>query len=83
MTLPKLTPRLQQVAELRRAGAKYKEIASILNIGVETVKSHSKIVREIYRAHQYDEHLNAKVGRAERLQMLKQIALKAIGGQDG
>jgi FixJ family two-component response regulator len=83
MTLPKLTPRLQQVAELRKAGAKYKEIASILGIGVETVKTHAKIVREIYQAHQYDVYLNAKVGRAERLQMLKQIALKAIGRHDG
>lgn len=45
-----LTPRQRQVAALKKLGASDKEIAMVLGIGVETVRSHNKLIREHLRA---------------------------------
>lgn len=41
-----MTPRQRQVAALKKLGAHDKEIAAVLGIGLETVRTHNKLIRE-------------------------------------
>ena len=73
----KLTPRQRQVAALKKSGASNKEIAELLGISEETVKTHVRHVYEIYAGHGIDLHKGTLIEQKARMRMLQLVAKRA------
>ena len=69
----KMTPRQRQIAVLKQRGASDKEIAAALGIGVATVKSHYRRLREVCEEEGID-IFAMPLDRAERLKRFMSLA---------